>query len=472
MPLFQPRNRTQILREMVARAVGRSAKLARLFRDSGLFHVLAAAANEDAEQYVQMARLRSVFALDNCRGSDLDARAAEIVPNIVSRRPATFATTQLRFSRPGTTGVVSIPVGTVVFATDTAGRVRFRTTAAGTIPNAANTSANVPAVAVTRGTRANVAANTIVSFANRIPGVSAVTNPAAVTSGVNRESDESFIARKKAFVQAISRGTVTALETYAREVTTPDGSRVLFAKVVEGIDPTGTIDLYIDDGTGSAESFADTYILAPDLIVETAAGGERNLYTTERPIRDDGSFVLEIDTGSGFTTLTRGTDYLLNAALGQIELLEGPYPTGLGAGDDVRATYRYYDGLIQETQRVIDGDPGDSIRTPGVRPAGQKVVVRAAVPIAQNLTGSLAVQDGFDVTDVLEDVRTEIQTYINNLGIGENVIVAEIIARAMSVTGMRNFRVLELTGSTAPVADQVILDNQVARITSVAIVLS
>lgn len=80
MPVFQPRNRIQILREMVARVVARS-KLAGLTRNSVVFHVLAGAANEDAEQYVQLARLRNVFAIDKATGSDLDERAKEVLPS-------------------------------------------------------------------------------------------------------------------------------------------------------------------------------------------------------------------------------------------------------------------------------------------------------------------------------------------------------------------------------------------------------
>ena len=124
MSIFQPRNRVQILREMVARLVARS-KLTGLNRNSVYFHLLAAAANEDAEQYVQLARLRSLFSIDNARGSDLDERAAEIVPGVIKRRSALFASGSVVFSRPGTTGSISIPAGTQVGATDPQGQVQL-----------------------------------------------------------------------------------------------------------------------------------------------------------------------------------------------------------------------------------------------------------------------------------------------------------------------------------------------------------
>ena len=81
MPVFQPRNRVQILREMVARVVARS-RLVGVTRNSTVFHVMAGSAEEDAEQYFEMSRLRAVFSIDKATGSDLDERAGIGGPGI------------------------------------------------------------------------------------------------------------------------------------------------------------------------------------------------------------------------------------------------------------------------------------------------------------------------------------------------------------------------------------------------------
>ena len=117
MPVFQPRNRVQILRAMIARAIARSP-LVGLTRNSTIYHVLAAAAEEDSISYFEAARLRSVFSLDNATGTDLDERAAEIQPSTVERFRAIFATGDVTFSRPGTTGTLNIAVGTIIAASD------------------------------------------------------------------------------------------------------------------------------------------------------------------------------------------------------------------------------------------------------------------------------------------------------------------------------------------------------------------
>jgi len=469
VPVFTPRTRPAIERDMVARAVARS-NLTGLTRNSVIYHLIAAAASEDAEQYFQMSRLRDLFAIDKATGSDLDARAAEIVPGTIVRREALKGSGPVVFSRPGIIGTTAIPTGTIVAATDAQGQIKFQTTAAGSILAGSTDSLPITVVAIEAGTRGNVAAGSINQFVSRIPGVTTVTNGTAITNSADRESDAAFRARIRAYVQAISRATPTAIESFANNVTLADGRRVLFANLKEPIIPNGTVQLYIDDGTGSVDESDDTFIGTPEIVIASAVGGEVQAFSGEKPIRDDGSFVLEVDTGGGYVVQVIDTDYNFNAAQGKIVFTAVSYPTGLAAGDAVRMTYRYYTGLIQETQKVIDGDPLNPLVYPGVRAGGIQVYTLPPTLVPQSITASVSVLGGFDTVTVAAEVDTVIQAYINNLPIGADVIVSEIIERAMGVTGMYNFRFQILTGSTPP-ADQVILDDQVARITAANITL-
>lgn len=463
MALFQPRTRVEILREMVARTVGRS-DLVGLAEDSAVFHGLAAAANEDAEQYVQMARLRALFSIDDATGSDLDKRAEEIQPGRIKRFSPLFASTSLRFGRSETSGTKNIPIGTLAGAKDEQGTITYRTTAAGSIADGNSESGLIPAVATIAGSRANVSAGDIKILVSRLTGVNTVSNPADVNNGRDRESDESFRSRLKDYVQSLSRGTPTALQFFATGVLTRDGRRALFAKLVEPTTPTGRIVLYVDDGTGFIETYSDVFLDSPDTIMDSTTGGEKELTTTERPIRDDGSFVLEIDTGGGFVEQERGVDYFLNAPLGQVDLSEDSFPTGLPVGAEAQASYRHYTGLIQTIQKVIDGVPSDRARRPGVRSGGVQCVVKAPKVVFQQISAQYTVRDGFVPSEVESEVRAAIQAYINDLDIGENVIAAEITERAMAVSGMFNFRITNLSGSAPPVSDQIVLSDQVARI--------
>lgn len=461
MPIFRPRSKLQILRDMVSRTIARSG-LVGMLRNSVVFHILAASAQEDAEQYFQMARLRDLFSIDKATGSDLDERASEIQPAILSRARAIPASGPggVVYSRPGIVGSVSIPIGSLVAGSDAEGQIQFRTTASGSIGAGNTTSAVIPIVAMVPGVRGNLAVGQINQFVTRIPGATGVTNTGALTNGRDRESDPRFRARLKAFIQSLSRGTNTALEGFARNVVLSDGRRVLFAHVVEPILPTGSIFLYIDDGTGAAEQYSTDFIGSDDTIIASAAGGEVTFYTDSRPIRDDGFFELRINS----VVQVRGTDYLLEPTDGKIELDPTAYPTGLTATDVVEANYHFYIGLIQQTQKVINGDRSDPLRFPGVRGGGVQVIVKTPQAVPQTLTATISVLDGFDTAAVAIQVEAAIQDYINSLDISEDVIVAEIIQRAMDVTGMFNFQISDLSGSS-PV-DQVILESQVARITA------
>ena len=473
MPVFRARNRVEILRDMVARVVARST-ITGLTRNSVVYHILAAAADEDAETYFQLARLRDLFSIDRATGSDLDERAREIQPAVVSRQQALYATGNVVFSRPGTSGTIAIPAGTIVSALNpTGGSVRFRTTAPGAILNLASASAPVPVVALVAGADGNVAASTVVQFGTRVPGVTTVTNGAAFTNGRDRESDEDFRARLKAWTRSLARGTVAAVENAVRGARLPDGSRVVFSKVAEDAFRPGVVRVYIDDATGSVEAFDSTYIAGLDTILASALGGEQRVFTSARPIRDDGSFALFVNAvpQTRGTSDVPGVDYILNPATGQVTFTTSSYPAGLTLGDAVTANYRFYTRLIAEAQRIVDGDPAQPTSYPGYRAAGIYVQVLPPQTVPQSIVAGIVVADDYDTALVASRVATAIQAYINGLDIGADVIVAQIIEEAMRVEGMVDFAITSLSGSAPPV-NQVILEYQVARISAAAITLA
>jgi uncharacterized phage protein gp47/JayE len=458
MPIFRPRTRVEILRQMIARVVSRSS-LVGILRNSALYHVLASAADEDAEQYFQLANLRTLFSIDSATGSDLDERASEIQPSTIERAKSLFASSVTSFSRAGTSGTTAVPAGTIVAAQDSQGQIRYRTTVSASITPGNDIVLGVPIVALEAGARGNVVAGAIAQLVTRVPGIVSTSNTTTIGNGRDRESDADFRARLKLFVQSLSRGTPAAIRAYALNVQLADGSRVVFAKVVEPVLPNGRFSVYLDDGNGGLGNQFDNTSYAPgspDTLLSPALGGELDLYTSARPVRDDGSFVLKING----TAKVRGTDYQLNVSNGQVEL-----SAALSPGDIVTASYAFYTALIQETQRVIDGDPLDPIGHPGVRAAGVQALVLPAVPAWQTFSAHCIVADDFDPDTVIEAVQVAITAYINGLDIGAPVIVMALIDRVMQVDGMVDFQILELSGSF-PATNQTMLSNQVARIVS------
>lgn len=285
MPPFTPRRFEQILPDMIARVVTRT-NLIDINDASSLKHVLAASSREDDEIYFQMENVLALFNIDDATGDDLDERAAEIQPATITRIGPRSAVGTVIFSRAASGPTVNIPIGTRVKTTD---GIVFLTTGLGTITAASpeqitghgvgRDSAPVPISAEVPGIAGNVVSGSINKFDTKPPGIEEVTNLVATTLGRDEEKDDAFRQRIKDFIASLARCTIQALETGVlglEDATT--GASILFAKAVEDLINLGNVTVFIDDGTGQAESatvvaataLAATFTWAgPSLIVTT-----------------------------------------------------------------------------------------------------------------------------------------------------------------------------------------------------------
>jgi uncharacterized phage protein gp47/JayE len=460
MGQFSPRAREFILERMINRTVART-DLTDLNDGSSIKQVLAAAAREDDDAHYQMINMLDLFDIDKAIGLDLDERAKEFNPALISRNAATKATGEVVFSRTGTSGAVTIAIGTQVTvpAVGSQAEIVFTTTEEGTIADTFQNSNSVNIAADKAGVTGNVAVSTITGFVSKPSGVDSVTNAAALTNGTDLESDDDFRTRLKNSIKGLARAHVDGIESAALSAVDPvTSAQVQFAHVVEDVANLGNVTLYIDDGTGSLD---DNKTDVADKDVLTAVGGETVFNLPDKPIRTESGFTLKINT-----VAVPAADYTLNPASGQINLLPAAYPTGLTAADDVDYTGTYWTGLIAETQKVIDGDSGDRVNYPGNRAAG--VLVRVLSPSIQQqvVTANITALSGFSQTDVATNVTAAISAYINGLGISDDVILNELRERSMAVAGMYDIEF------TAPTTNVVILDTQMARVIDSNITIS
>lgn len=192
---------------------------------------------------------------------------------------------------------------------------------------------------------------------------------------------------------------------------------------------------------------ADEVVMV-DVLENNAEPGTLFLQTQNFPIVRS-SQRLWIDVGAGFVPKVEGPDYFIQKGTGEIELT-----TPLISGATAVSAYTYYTGLVKTVQTVIDGSKTDPVNFPGVRAAG--VVVLVETPVIHRITVRLSItaQSGFVEANLVPQVREAVEAYISSLGIGEDVIQAEIIQRAMEVTGM--FNVVVVT----PASDVVVLQNE------------
>lgn len=464
MPRFSTKRYEQILTEMVAKLVSRT-KLSDVSDAAAMKNLLAAAASSDDEQYYNMYLLKTLFSLEGAKGDDLDERAKDIQPGTLQRVLAKKAVGTVIFSRSVVSGSVIIPKNTRV---KTSSGIEFITTAAVTINvsdpavlpghTTGQDSTPVPIIAVLAGVDGNVDEETINKFSKKPVGVNEVTNTAPTTLGADKESDDAFRARLRKYVISLARSTVSALELCVLGAVDPDtGGTILYSHAVEDPINRGYVTLYIDDGTGYAQS---TEAVSSENVTyglggppaNTAVGGEEYLFLDYGAI--DSSSPITI-TSSISGVLAETTDYYLNSATGQINFVNP-----LSAGEQITASYTRYTGLIAFAQKIVDGDKSDRANYPGYRGAGIRVIVKTPQVLIQNIIAGLVISEGYAYADVISAANTAALNYINTLSISGDVVVSALSATIKDVEGVYDITL------TSPTSNAIILDDQLARSTS------
>ena len=115
--------------------------------------------------------------------------------------------------------------------------------------------------------------------------------------------------------------------------------------------------------------------------------------------------------------------------------------------------YKFFTGLISEAHKVIDGSTTNTLAYPGSRAAGTLTEVQA--PLIKSLTISLEIQprDGVSINAVKNPVKSVLSSYINSLGVGQQVILSELTKRAQNVPGVKSVVIV----STFPIANNGII---------------
>lgn len=462
MPVTQLRRYPRIVVDAISAIVSRTGLTD--VTDPGRFRRFTAGLSRQLDEaYYQIVRVADVWNLDRAAGEDLDRRVADLQPAGLTRLAARRATSSaVVFSRRTVTGDTRIiPSGTVAL---TAAGVAVRTTreaeitptsavlVAGHLPG--QDSGAVPAQALLPGEAGNLIAGAVRRLQGSIVGVDEVTNTAPFLNGRDAETDDELRARAKTYIASLARCGYTAVEQAAIGVEF-DGRQVIYARALANPVRRGDVTLFIDDGTGAAES---TELVSNELVSagllgpppDRAVGGEEYLFLDLPPVKVESGYAVRVNgvaRVNDSTVRLSPTDGVLR------------FVPSLATGDEVRADYTRYTGLVAEVQRVISGVRGDP-DYPGFGAIGVRTRVRTPRVVSPSIAGTLFLRDRVDRATAVAAAESAAVSLVNQLGISDDVVLAQIVDAVMEVAGVHDFR-LEL-----PAENIVVLDDEIARIST------
>ena len=125
-----------------------------------------------------------------------------------------------------------------------------------------------------------------------------------------------------------------------------------------------------------------------------------------------------------------------------------------------RDGYEYYTGLLQKVQWTVDGLDSDPINYPGLKAAGVQIEVLPPIVNALTLKVRLIIQEENNRLYIQDKAADLISDYINGLGVGQDVVLNEIVDVVMEIEGMIDMQFL------SPSVNIPISDNEIARIAS------
>lgn len=165
-----------------------------------------------------------------------------------------------------------------------------------------------------------------------------------------------------------------------------------------------------------------------------------------------------------------GVDYVFNQSTGDLELVTplAAHESLIAADDGSLGSvgaYTYTRGLAAHAQRLVNGDTTDLANFPGIKALGTACRVVAPTVITPTITIQVITASGLTDADLASTVQSVVQSYVNGLGIGQQVLLSEITRLVKTLNGVFDCRVL------SPTQNVQVPDGQVARMNASDVVV-
>lgn len=418
----------------------------------GLFNLIATDASTQAFQ-AQMAIAFNMTPAEVTAliSSAVDTKAADWD---LTRIPATQATLTLRFLTTSNANA-NISLGTTA-QTQGVNPIQYATTV--NIVNVPVTLdpvtglfyIDVPAQAIVAGSASNVPIGAINVIAPPLPGFSTVKNITASTGGTDQETDAHLLNRILIAMKGQQLDTIFGLQQLIQQ---QQGVQAAF--VVDNSDPLMTrgvgnqVDIwFLGDQEGTiTDTFLfqfvaivpNGYILAQQPVTQILSVKVNNVLQTPGV---DYTFVP--DTG-GFSHSVRAKD--------KVVFITIPNP-----GDTI---------VIEYTVNLMCSQLQNLLAQPQNQIPNSDILIRAAIQLPIDLEMLVVFLPTFTASDVKTQIQANLETFFNNLGLGENVFesaVAEIVQTTPGVDHVElPFTKMAVTPGVGT-SDISVQENQYARL--------
>jgi uncharacterized phage protein gp47/JayE len=250
-------NFSSLMEGMAAAVQGAASSLVDLTVGSVLRAILEANASLALWLQWLIVQVLATTRLATSSGADCDSFGADFG---FMRLPAVAAAGQVTFSRFSTTSTALVPVGmtvatmgntqSFVVSADT-GNAAYSAAADGYVIMPGTVGVTATVVATTAGVAGNVQPGMISLMSTAVAGIDTVTNAAALTGGVDAESDTAFKARFGNFLASLSRATNVSIGAAIEAL-----QQGLSYSVTENYNQAGSVQMgnfvvTVDDGTGT-----------------------------------------------------------------------------------------------------------------------------------------------------------------------------------------------------------------------------
>lgn len=164
-------------------------------------------------------------------------------------------------------------------------------------------------------------------------------------------------------------------------------------------------------------------------------------------------------------------DYVFDPSTGDLELILANALTNkdalIVADDNVPGIGRYTQtlGLGAFVQKVVNGVPTDFQNFPGIKAAGTQVYVKAPNILIPSFVVQIVPAEGFTDAQLTDPVRSAVERTVNSGGIGQQVILSDIIVEVKKTTGLKDAKIL------SPSDNIQVLPNELVRVTAVNITI-